>query len=66
MVSGEPSWLIRSGYHVFEVLSRLNLDRWGWQTVGIARWRGAQPGLDRRAATDRTLAAAGDIVSVKR
>lgn len=38
MVSGEPSWLIRTGYHLFDRLCRLNLDRGGWQTVGIARW----------------------------
>jgi SAM-dependent methyltransferase len=40
MVSGPPSLLIRTGYHVFDRLCRLNLDRWCWQTVGIARWPG--------------------------
>jgi SAM-dependent methyltransferase len=40
MVSGPPSLLIRSGYRIFSTLFRLNLDRWGWQTVGIARWPG--------------------------
>ena len=38
MISGEPSLLIRTGYHIFDRLCRLNLDRAGWQTVGIARW----------------------------
>ena len=40
MVSGEPSWLIRTGFHVFDRLCHLNLDRWGWQTVCVARWPG--------------------------
>lgn len=40
MVSGPPSLLIRAGYHIFNTLCRLNLDRWGWQTVAIARWPG--------------------------
>jgi SAM-dependent methyltransferase len=40
MVSGPPSLLIRTGYHLFDTLCRVNLDRWGWQTVGIARWPG--------------------------
>ena len=40
MVSGPPSLSIRAGYYTFETLCRLNLDWWGWQTVGIARWLG--------------------------
>lgn len=40
MVSGRPSLLVRTGFHIFSTLCRLNLDRWGWQTVGIARWPG--------------------------
>jgi hypothetical protein len=40
MVSGPPSLLIRAGYYIFDTLCRFNLDQWGWQTVGIARWPG--------------------------
>jgi SAM-dependent methyltransferase len=37
MVSQKPSLLIRSGYHIFNALSWMNLNRWGWQIVAIAR-----------------------------
>lgn len=41
IASGPPSLAVRTAYHVFDTLCRFNLDRWGWQTVGIARWPGA-------------------------
>lgn len=40
MVSKKPSLLLRSGYHIFDALNRVNLDRWGWQTAGVARLPG--------------------------
>ena len=40
IASGPPSLTVRTAYHVFDTLCRLNVDRWGWQTVGIARWPG--------------------------
>lgn len=39
-VSGKPSLLVRFAMGMFDVLFRLNLMRWGWQTVAIARWKG--------------------------
>jgi len=41
LASGPPSMAVRTAYHVFDTLCRFNLDRWGWQTVAIARWPGA-------------------------
>jgi SAM-dependent methyltransferase len=37
-VSGTPSLLVRVAGKVFEVLFRLNLMRWGWQTIAVARY----------------------------
>lgn len=40
-VSGSPSLLVRAGTNVFGVLFRFNLMSSGWQTVAVARYRGA-------------------------
>jgi SAM-dependent methyltransferase len=40
IASGPPSLGLRAAYHLFNALCHLNVDRWGWQTVGIARWPG--------------------------
>ena len=40
IASGPPSVGIRAAYHFFDALCHFNLDRWGWQTIGIARWPG--------------------------
>jgi SAM-dependent methyltransferase len=37
-ISGKPSFIVKVGMAMFDVLFRLNLLRWGWQTVAIARW----------------------------
>jgi SAM-dependent methyltransferase len=39
-VTGDPSLLVRFGMGVFDLLFRLNLMHWGWQTVAIARYTG--------------------------
>jgi hypothetical protein len=39
-VSGEPSLTVRFGMMVFDLLFRLNLMRWGWQTLAVARYPG--------------------------
>jgi|SRR5579884_3196420 len=36
VASAPPSQAVRAAYRVFDTLSHFNLDRWGWQTVGIA------------------------------
>jgi SAM-dependent methyltransferase len=45
-VSGEPSLAVRFGMTVFDLLFRLNLMRWGWQTLAVVRYPGgaAAPG----------------------
>ncbi|HYM06735.1 MAG TPA: class I SAM-dependent methyltransferase [Terriglobales bacterium] len=40
LASGPPSVSVRAAYHFFDSLCRLNLDRWGWQTIAVARWPG--------------------------
>jgi hypothetical protein len=39
-VSGEPSLLVRAAGKLLDMLFRLNLTRWGWQTIAVARYRG--------------------------
>lgn len=39
-VSGPPSATLRFGMAIFDQLFRLNLMRWGWQTIVIGRFRG--------------------------
>jgi SAM-dependent methyltransferase len=39
-VSGEPSMLVRIAGKISDALFRLNLMRWGWQTIAVARYAG--------------------------
>ena len=39
-VSGEPSLPLRALGKLLDLLFRLNLTRWGWQTLAVARYRG--------------------------
>jgi SAM-dependent methyltransferase len=39
-VTGPPSRTVRFGMWVVDMLLRFNLMRWGWQTIGVARFRG--------------------------
>jgi ubiquinone/menaquinone biosynthesis C-methylase UbiE len=39
-LSGTPSVTVRFGMGLFDVLFRLNMMRWGWQTVAVARYPG--------------------------
>jgi trans-aconitate methyltransferase len=38
-ISGSPSRVVRIGMAIFGVLLRLNLMKWGWQTVAVGRLR---------------------------
>lgn len=38
IAAGPPSPAVRVSYHIFNALCKFTLDRWGWQTVAIARW----------------------------
>jgi SAM-dependent methyltransferase len=37
-ITGPPSLLVKFAMRLFNFLFRFNLMRWGWQTVGVARW----------------------------
>lgn len=39
-ISGPPSSLVRFAAWLLDGLFRLNLMRWGWQTIAVARYRG--------------------------
>ncbi len=38
--AGTPPLHVRAGMLVFDALFRLNLQRWGWQMLAVARWPG--------------------------
>jgi SAM-dependent methyltransferase len=40
--TGRGSFAVRFGSVIFDALFRLNLMRWGWQTIGIASYRGSE------------------------
>jgi SAM-dependent methyltransferase len=41
-VSGPPSFMVRFGSFLFDILFRFNIGRrWGWQTLAVARYRSA-------------------------
>jgi SAM-dependent methyltransferase len=41
-IAGPPSRVVRFGMWLFDALFRFNLMRWGWQTIAVARYRGAE------------------------
>jgi len=43
-VSGEPSLLVRIAGKLCDAAFHLNLMRWGWQTIAVARYRGERLG----------------------
>jgi SAM-dependent methyltransferase len=47
-ITGSPGFMVKMGMALFGFLFRLNVMRWGWQTVAVARYPGPQSSLQGR------------------